>query len=471
VISLAMLPVQSLRQNEASDDYYKVLGLSKTASTKQIKSAYRKLALKYHPDKVPEEEKEEAENKFVKVSEAYAVLSDDEKRKVYDKYGKQGLELLERGMDPEAAGFGAGGGGFQGGGFPSGGGGSHTFHFGGGGGGFDPFSMFEEMFAGGGGGGGSHRHFKMNMGGEGFPGGSGFGGGGGFGGFPGRQQQQAPQELFPKETSKVVRLGKPKFPDASSKHIWLIVFYTNDSPLSAEAAPHVERLAVKVSGTFKVGVVDCAKNEREAKFCVSEYKLDVDSLPAFAMVVDGMARFYYDDDDDEDEGGRKGQSVPTSKALYEFAMEHMPKQLIHNINHVVPHIEERLLGAAAKRRLRGAVLLLSDKYDTSALYYSLAYQFRNAFVFGESRAKNLKMAQAFGVKKYPLLIVFVVKGKGAESYSATHDIVRYSGTDFKKDAIAKWLDGVVKSLGSSGDGAKPKSSASDRRKRRNDYGF
>ena len=84
-----------------ADDFYNILGISRSASSKQIKSAYRKLALKYHPDKVPDDEKETAEEMFVKVSEAYSILSDDEKRKVYDKYGKQGLEALERGVDPE----------------------------------------------------------------------------------------------------------------------------------------------------------------------------------------------------------------------------------------------------------------------------------------------------------------------------------------------------------------------------------
>jgi hypothetical protein len=127
-----------------SDDYYTVLGLNKRAKPKDIKKAYRKLALQYHPDKVSNEEKEEAEKIFVSVSEAYAILSDEEKRKIYDKYGKQGLEAHERGIDPEAAGFGGGpGGGMGGGGFPGGGGGgSHTFHFSGSNGaGFDPRQM------------------------------------------------------------------------------------------------------------------------------------------------------------------------------------------------------------------------------------------------------------------------------------------------------------------------------------------
>jgi len=85
-------------------DYYKILGLKKTCSDKDIKKAYRKLALKYHPDKVPEDQKEKAEAKFLKVSEAYSVLSDKEKRDVYNKYGKEGIEAMEKGWDPKQGG-------------------------------------------------------------------------------------------------------------------------------------------------------------------------------------------------------------------------------------------------------------------------------------------------------------------------------------------------------------------------------
>lgn len=70
-------------------DYYTILGLQKTATDNEIKKAYRKLAMKYHPDKNPDNK--EAEEKFKEVSEAYSVLSDAEKRKIYDKYGKEGL--------------------------------------------------------------------------------------------------------------------------------------------------------------------------------------------------------------------------------------------------------------------------------------------------------------------------------------------------------------------------------------------
>ncbi len=71
-------------------DYYEVLGIGKNASAEEIRNAYRKLAIKYHPDRNPNN-KEEAEKKFKEISEAYEVLSDPEKRKVYDQYGFDGL--------------------------------------------------------------------------------------------------------------------------------------------------------------------------------------------------------------------------------------------------------------------------------------------------------------------------------------------------------------------------------------------
>lgn len=69
----------------AYKDYYKTLGVDKAASQKDIKSAFRKLAAKYHPDKNPGDKK--AEDKFKEINEAYTVLSDEEKRKFYDQYG------------------------------------------------------------------------------------------------------------------------------------------------------------------------------------------------------------------------------------------------------------------------------------------------------------------------------------------------------------------------------------------------
>ena len=87
----------------ATRDYYEILGVNKSASDEEIKRAYRKLAMKYHPDKNPN--KKDAEERFKEINEAYAVLSDKEKRKQYETFGKEGFhqrftqEDIFRGFD------------------------------------------------------------------------------------------------------------------------------------------------------------------------------------------------------------------------------------------------------------------------------------------------------------------------------------------------------------------------------------
>src|ERR1700722_9737738 len=83
-------------------DYYNTLDISKGATAEEIKKAYRKKAVKFHPDKNPGDS--EAEKKFKEISEAYEVLSDEKKRQTYDRYGKDALQ---------GAGMGGGGGGFS----------------------------------------------------------------------------------------------------------------------------------------------------------------------------------------------------------------------------------------------------------------------------------------------------------------------------------------------------------------------
>ncbi|KAF7399697.1 hypothetical protein HZH68_008289 [Vespula germanica] len=73
-------------------DYYRILEVQRTATSSDIKKAYRKLALKWHPDKNPEN-LDEANKRFKEISEAYEVLIDEKKRRVYDQYGKEGLQM------------------------------------------------------------------------------------------------------------------------------------------------------------------------------------------------------------------------------------------------------------------------------------------------------------------------------------------------------------------------------------------
>src|SRR5215475_2268664 len=101
----------------AKRDYYEILGTERKASDEEIKKAYRKLAVKYHPDKNPNDKT--AEEKFKELGEAYEVLSDPQKRAAYDQYGHAAF-------DRRTGGFGRAGG----------------FH--------DPFEIFREVFGGGG---------------------------------------------------------------------------------------------------------------------------------------------------------------------------------------------------------------------------------------------------------------------------------------------------------------------------------
>ena len=82
-----------------NSEYYDLLGVQKNSSETEIKKAYRKLAIKFHPDKSPEDKKEEYTKKFQEISEAYEVLSDVEKRKKYDMFGKEGANMNEGGPE------------------------------------------------------------------------------------------------------------------------------------------------------------------------------------------------------------------------------------------------------------------------------------------------------------------------------------------------------------------------------------
>ena len=152
-------------------DYYDVLGIDRNADEKTIKKAYRKLAKKYHPD--TNAGNPDAADKFKEVNEAYDILSDPKKKKMYDQFGHAAFEA---GADPGAD---AGAGGF--GGFQSGGNGSYQeFHFNG----ENMDDIFGDIFGNmfhGSHGGGFHSGF----------GGSGFHSGSGFGGF---HQQDFPQK-------------------------------------------------------------------------------------------------------------------------------------------------------------------------------------------------------------------------------------------------------------------------------------
>ncbi len=120
-----------IRREKMPEDYYKVLGVSRSASDEEIQKAYRDLARKFHPDLNPDDQK--AKEKFQQVQHAYEILSDSEKRQQYDQFGHAAEQM---------------------------GGGAGPNPFGGGRGGFSPEDL-NEMFGGGGGGGGFSDFFRQ----------------------------------------------------------------------------------------------------------------------------------------------------------------------------------------------------------------------------------------------------------------------------------------------------------------------
>lgn len=158
-------------------DYYKILGVDKSCSESELKKAYRKMALKFHPDKNKDPD---ASEKFKEVGEAYEILKDPEKRKIYDQYGEEGLKRGMGGPGPDFSEY-------------------NSFNFSS----FDPHETFRQFFGdsnpfeefsfGNMGGMGGHmggpglNFMSSNAGPSGFAGSSGFGGTPGFGSFKNMQ--------------------------------------------------------------------------------------------------------------------------------------------------------------------------------------------------------------------------------------------------------------------------------------------
>ncbi|CEG44605.1 RxLR-like protein [Plasmopara halstedii] len=269
---LLAIVIVSIYALDPSKDYYKVLGVKKQFSDRELKKAYRQLALQYHPDKAENaEDKEAAKEKFVEVFEAYEVLSDPEKRKEYD--------------DIRRSGGGSPNGGFSGGfGHQSNQGRSSD----------ENLASFTKMFEG---------IFGHGFGGAGdFSGGAG-GFGGGFGGgmpnefqFDGmdgfgsarsgrsRPQPRQPQTLYGPE-SLVTSLSKKKFPGKSARNEWLVQFYEMDAP-SAEFRGNYENVARDLNGRVKVGAVNCSKHP---KLCRAN---GIHKYPTFAYIWEGQLTKY-----------------------------------------------------------------------------------------------------------------------------------------------------------------------------------
>jgi len=278
--------------------------------------------------------------------------------------------------------------------------------------------------------GGGSSQFNFNFGGS---GGTGFQNGFGRQGErpsggqrrAGDSRQEAP-ELFPKNSqSGIAPLGKAKFPDSSSKYLWVIAFYVNGSKKCIDMKEEFVKFASVSKAAFKVGAVNCARSPQDNEFC-EMHGVDAQNLPAFGFMVNGEFSLF--------DGQRRKQSM---KALHDFAVGKLPFHLIQTCNDP-QWVKERLQDPAKKQNKLGSILLLTDKYETSPKFVSLAYQFRDYFVFGESRARTLSMAKHYRVKKYPTLIGFIPKKE-----NKLDEFIEVRLEDAHSEDIGKWIENIV----------------------------
>ena len=182
-----------------AEDYYRLLGVSRQASKQEIRRAFKKLALKYHPDK-NKDKSEWAKNQFAKIANAYEVLSDEEKRKVYDRHGEEGVQEHE-----QRKGQGQGSG----------------------------EDLFSQFF-GGGGGGGFHQHFH---------------------------QQEEEEGQSPFSTSDVIHIKMENLSRLYRRQeIWFVFFYKKENE-EKQFIELAKTFAEKSYGIFKVAAVNCKWDE------------------------------------------------------------------------------------------------------------------------------------------------------------------------------------------------------------------
>lgn len=374
------------------EDYYKILGVRRDATPKEIKDAYRKLSLKWHPDKNPNN-KEEAEQKFMDISKAYEVLSDEDKRRKYDQFGEEGVFGNNMG--------GAGGpGGF---------------------GGFDPNEIFRTFF--GGGGGGSQR-FEFNFGGGG--GGhqnfffhNGAGGGGGrhqnFGGPHGRPRKARQQSEFYDENSGIEMIDEEfynsRIGNRNSDEVWVVEFYSPSCPHCREFVKQYTKLAKSYKNMMKFGAVDCASQRR---LCG---KLGVEGVPRVDMV------------------GPKGKRTTYSG---DRTVKHMDKWVSTNMPSEIKSLtKDNLDKYVVSTMTQPRVLLFTEKREQGALFKSLSNHFKGRIAFATVHPTEKSIMEMFGVERVPTIYV-TTGGNTLEQHqkytgSTTFDVMR----DFLEAFVAK----------------------------------
>ncbi|KAK7260596.1 hypothetical protein RIF29_26781 [Crotalaria pallida] len=365
--------------NAKTLDPYKVLGVDKNASQRDIQKAFHKLSLQYHPDK---NKNKGAQEKFSQINNAYEILSDEQKRKNYDMYGD---EKGNPGFETGHPGYQGGGNTFFTGGGPGdwqgmggqGGSKSFSFSFGGGSGGPNSFGFgLDDLF------------------------GSFFGGGGGgnrFGGFGGSTSSQSK----PKSSTRSFRAINSKIYQkeiADQGMTWLLLCYSPSSKGVQYFESTVEEVASSLQGALKVGSINC---EKEASFCK---ELGVYPRRSPRLFVYSFSVYSYK------ENGQKGSLVEYEgdlavKDLKAFCQENLPR--------FSKRIDLNSLDQFSTTGKLPRVMLLSTKKGTPVIWRALSGLYHKRFSFGDAEVHAVSDPKVIklGVDALPAIVGWTPNGK------------------------------------------------------------
>ena len=327
------------------EDYYKILGIKRSASEQELKHAFKKLSLKYHPDK-NRDNPDKAKDMFARIVNAYETLRDPEQRQVYDQKGEEGVKQHSANKAQQEQfqqGFGGGGG----------------FRFQQGGGNFE--DVFSSFFGGGGGGGGGFH----------------FGQGGGQ-----HQREQKQENFFDNTDVYEINLGSlSKFYRRTD--VWIIFFYKQDQKESQEIKDKWKELAEKYFGIFKVAAVNC---QAEQELCEDEFAIfETPKVLAYTSALNH-------------DGNQFNGDMKNPQLLANFAVSLMESYvlLLNNEN-----FQEFLDSEPEKHK----VLLFTAKKTTPPLFKALSKDLKGKLLFGEVRQNNEELIKRFGITKIPSLMV------------------------------------------------------------------
>ena len=418
IIGLTLVVLFSI--SLCGEDYYKLLGVKRNASKQEIKKAFKKLSLKYHPDKNKDNPKK-AKEMFIKIANAYEVLSDDEKRKIYDQYGEEGIKASEQA-----------------------GGASSHFNF--------ENMNFEDIFSqffGGGSGGGAKFTFNFGGGNEGGRRSKSSGGFGGFGGFEdilsgfgfgGNQGPQGHQQgrgrnagngmknkNYFKNTKVITLKMKNLSLLLSRKNIWFVFFYKIGDQNYEPYVKSMIEFGDKTQGLFNAGAVNCIDDE---EICD---EFDVKQTPIIVYFSENEKEY-------NNYGGKLDFNT-----LFNFAT----KRMSYYVNDVK---KDKLNEFFAKRAEKYHVLLFTSKNSTPSMYKALSKLFINKLIFGEVMQSEAELIKIFNIRKFPTLMVIIDEEKNRyDLYNGKityEDVKKYLNkyADKKRDIDASKVKEMTSSL-------------------------